>query len=389
MTERVRITYRLTPHPGQEIDILCRSIALEQTVEMAEDAIHSDRIRECIVGNCEVIEEVSGQPGCYQAVISYDAAVTGYTVPQFLNLLYGNISIKDNIRIVDVELPCDLLRRWRGPQFGISGVRAATGVHDRPLAATALKPMGLAPRELAAIAEEFARGGGDIVKDDHGLADQPFCRFRERVERCQEAVSRANQATGGTTLYFPNICAPFHEIEEHLDYVADLGVRGVLIAPFLLGLDTVRHVAQRYPLLIMAHPAFSGTHFHDRRHGIAPGVVLGTLFRLIGSDISIFPNAGGRFPFTQDDCLDIGRRLRAPLGELRPAMPAPAGGMDLERIPEMAAAYGNDAIFLIGGALLHDRRRIAADTAQFVVRIRRCSEDLGAGEPAPRRAGSR
>jgi len=39
------------------------------------------------------------------------------------------------------------------------------------------------------------------------------------------------------------------------------------------------------------------------------------------------------------------------MGSLAPIFPAPAGGMGLERVPEMRAMYGRDVIFLIGGGL--------------------------------------
>ena len=29
----------------------------------------------------------------------------------------------------------------------------------------------------------------------------------------------------------------------------------------------------------MTHPTFTGTHFHDPRHGMTPAILLGTLFR--------------------------------------------------------------------------------------------------------------
>src|SRR5207253_5820723 len=47
--------------------------------------------------------------------------------------------------------------------------------------------------------------GIDLIKDDHSLADQTTAPFRERVERCQEAVARANDEAGGNALYFPNV----------------------------------------------------------------------------------------------------------------------------------------------------------------------------------------
>ena len=105
-----------------------------------------------------------------------------------------------------------MLRSFRGPRFGRDGLRERLGVPTRPLLCTALKPLGLSPEGLAELAYRFALGGIDIIKDDHGLADQNFARFRDRVQRCAEAVARANRETGGRSIYVPNVTAPFDEI---------------------------------------------------------------------------------------------------------------------------------------------------------------------------------
>ena len=46
-------------------------------------------------------------------------------------------------------------------------------------------------------------------------------------------------------------------------------------------------------------------------------------------------------------------------------MPVPAGGMTLERVPEMLDFYGPDAMLLIGGSLLAARERLTEATAEF------------------------
>jgi ribulose-bisphosphate carboxylase large chain len=85
--------------------------------------------------------------------------------------------------------------------------------------------------------------------------------------------------------------------------------------------------------------------------------------RLAGADISIFPNIGGRFSFTSAQCLEIADRSRNKLGNLKPVLIAPAGGMTLERIPEMVEMYGKDSALLIGGAL--SRGNLADNAARM------------------------
>jgi ribulose-bisphosphate carboxylase large chain len=90
--------------------------------------------------------------------------------------------------------------------------------------------------------------------------------------------------------------------------------------------------------------------------------------RLAGADIAIFPNIGGRFSFTREQCLDIATRSRKELGKLNPLTIAPAGGMTLERIPEMVEMYGKDSALLIGGAL--SRGHLADNAARMCEIVR-------------------
>jgi ribulose-bisphosphate carboxylase large chain len=174
----------------------------------------------------------------------------------------------------------------------------------------------------------------------------------------------------------------FEQIEKQVRFAAKLGVRGVLIAPMLVGPDTVRYLSDTYGLMIMGHPALTGTYFHDRDHGMSPAVLLGTLFRLLGVDISVFPNCGGRFPFTETDCRELAGALRREERTWHPAWPCPAGGMSPERLDTMAAMYGTDTVFLVGGALMRQPGDLSLATATFMKRIRSMFEE-NVVDPAP------
>jgi ribulose-bisphosphate carboxylase large chain len=80
-----------------------------------------------------------------------------------------------------LDLGDDILSQFPGPSFGIAGLRDIVGVYDKPLLCTALKPMGKSATELAKIAYYFALGGVDVIKDDHGLSNQPFCPYGNEV----------------------------------------------------------------------------------------------------------------------------------------------------------------------------------------------------------------
>lgn len=331
-------------------------IAREQTVEIPA-GVAAAQVEARTIGVVASVEETG--PRRARATIDYPWRELVSDLPQLVNLLYGNISLQRGIRIRAIDWPAELLRQFPGPAFGVAGLRELTGVAGRPLLAGALKPVGLGVRELARLAGDCALGGLDLVKDDHSLADQPSAPFRERVLTVAEHVARANRQTGASCLYVPNLTGPVDRLGERLDDLRDAGVRAAMVAPLLLGLDTVRSLATSSGVALLGHPAFSGSLVAPRQ-GLAPELLFGDLFRIAGCDAVIYPNAGGRFPFTLGDCRAIQRHLLAPLGGLRPALAMVAGGIDAARLARWLPEYGADTIFLVGGSLLGRPDLVAA-----------------------------
>jgi ribulose-bisphosphate carboxylase large chain len=365
---RFSVLYRITVSDGRTIEEHARDLTLEQTVEVPPDCVPGKIIRGGIPGRVENIITVAQK--VFDVSISFRCDITDYTVPQFLNTVFGNISLKNNIKIIGFDFPEAFLACFPGPSHGVDGIRKLLGVYDRPLACTALKPMGLSVRELASMAKAMARGGADLIKDDHGISNQPFHPFSERVPRCAEAIATANARTGRKTIYCPTVSGRFDEIERQVRCAVGEGVSGILIAPMLVGFDTVRYLSETYKLVTIGHPSLTGTNFHSTKHGMTPAALLGTIFRLIGTDISVFPNAGGRFFFTQKECTDLAAALKKPLGPLKTAFPCPAGGMSLEKISDLSREYGKDTVLLIGGALIRHSPDRAQGITAFMERIR-------------------
>ncbi|MEQ8233813.1 MAG: RuBisCO large subunit C-terminal-like domain-containing protein, partial [Gammaproteobacteria bacterium] len=355
----------------------------EQTVELPEALVTDAAILEGVVGRVEDVTPCAGHDERHLATIAYPCAAFDAQFPALLNLVFGNASLLAGTRLVDVDLPAAVLSQFQGPNHGATGLRALLGVHGRALLATALKPRGRDARELAALAGAFARGGGDIVKDDQNLADD-FETFKRRALRCRDAVADANAASGRNCLYLPHASARYDDLERCFEFAAASGIPGLLVCPMIVGLETLRTLAARYPLVVMAHPALTSVAGGTAARGLAPPLLWGTLFRLAGADIAIFPHPGGRFPFTADDGAATAAALRAPLGELAAALPAPAGGMTLERVPELCATYGVDAVHLVGGALFGLDNDIAVATRRFLDAIRAASDErLVPPQPLP------
>ncbi|HEY3353416.1 MAG TPA: RuBisCO large subunit C-terminal-like domain-containing protein [Polyangia bacterium] len=348
---RFSVTYAIAGGAA-EAAAAARELCIEQTVEYPEDLIVDPAIRADIFGRLEGLVELA--PGRHEARISYAVETVGAELTQLLNVVFGNSSLKPGLRVTGLDLG-PLAATFRGPRFGVAGLRARAGRAEGVLLCTALKPLGLDAAALADLAYELGRGGVDLIKDDHGLADQPLAPFAERVERCAAAVARAAARTGRPCLYAPNVTAPLPALLGRARLARRLGAGALLVAPGLAGFDALRALAADgdLGLPLLCHPALLGSFTVAPDAGMAPFVTLGQLPRLAGADAAIFPSYGGRFSFTPADCRAIVAGATGPMAGLAPMMPAPAGGMSLARIPEIARFYGPDTLLRVGGDLHH------------------------------------
>ena len=191
--ERMVAVYRVRSDAAS-IEARAEAIAVEQSVELPREAIFSEAVLREIVGEVQAIREAG--EGLYQVRIGLAAATAGCDAGQLLNMLFGNTSLQEDATLYDAEFPEAMAANFGGPNYGISGLRKICGAGNRPLTCAALKPQGLPPEELGALAGKLAAGGIDFIKDDHGLADQSYSRFAERV-RAWPARSAMQATTRG------------------------------------------------------------------------------------------------------------------------------------------------------------------------------------------------
>lgn len=344
---RFSVSYRIQ---GAEAEALekAKNLCVEQTVEFPAQHIECEAILQEILGH---IETFTACDDGYRAIISYADEIASDEFPQFLNVVFGNSSLLPGITVEHIILSEQLMKWFPGPKFGISGLRERLHASDRPLSFTALKPMGLSSRSLADEAYKCALGGIDLIKDDHGLANQSFSTYRERVRLCCDAVRHANQENGGTTAYIPNVSGSMDQIIDRIRFAEDCGAGGVMLSPGLVGFDALHYASSHSGIPVIYHPALSGGYIDHGSGGFDCACIVGQIPRIAGADVVVFPNYGGRFSFSQEQCRQIGVLCGEKMGNMRPIFPAPSGGMTPEKVDDMIKFYGKDVVLLMGGGL--------------------------------------
>ncbi len=364
MTEsRWQAVFRVRSEAAR-IDARALTIAVEQSVEMPVGAIDDPAILQDIVGAVDSVAELGG--GLFEVRIGLSVATVEDDAGQLLNMAFGNTSLHDDVVLHDVVLPAAMQAAFGGPNHGLDGMRARVGAMGRALTASALKPQGLGPDRLAELAERFALGGLDYIKDDHGIANQAYAPFAARVPAIAAAVRRAVQSTGHPTRYLPSLSGGVDQMHRQVRLAVAEGLDTMLIAPMLSGVASLQSLVRAWPgVAFVAHPTLGGA------ARIAPELLFGKLFRLFGADASIFPNFGGRFGYSQATCRKLAANATGPSPHLRAAVPVPAGGMTTERVPEILDFFGTDVMLLLGGSLLEARERITEATAAFTQAVAR------------------
>src|SRR5262249_45311739 len=231
----------------------------------------------------------------------------------------------------DVEVPPALAAAFGGPRHGLDQLRQRAGVGRRALTCSALKPQGLPPEGLAELARRFALGGIDYIKDDHGLADQAYAPLAARVAAVTAALRELDRPG---THYAPSLSGDLAAMRAQIAIAREAGIDTVMVAPMVAGLANFHALVKENPgLAFFAHPSLAGA------ARLAPPLLIGKLFRLLGADAVVFPHYGGRFGYSPATCRSLARAALYDWHGLRPCVPVPAGGMSRERGPAMLGFY--------------------------------------------------
>ena len=290
--------------------------------------------------------------------------------PQLLSGIAGNIfgmKALDNLRLIDVSLPEEYIRSFRGPNLGIQGVRKYFKVYDRPLTGAVPKPkLGFSAEEHARIGFETWMGGFDLVKDDENLTSQSFNNFDKRVELMGKTRDKAEKETGEIKDALINITAETKEMERRAKVLHNHGFKYAMIDVVVAGtaaVQTLRETLGDYGMAIHAHRAMHAAFDRNPKHGISMQF-LAKIMRMIGVESIHSGTAVGKLVGSKEEVQSIANVLREKnikeyknilleqsWRNTKPAFPASSGGLHPGLVPDELEIYGKDFMMLISGGI--------------------------------------
>ncbi len=289
---------------------------------------------------------------------------------QLLSGIAGNIfgmkAIR-NLRLIDATLPLDYIKHFKGPQYGMGGIRKLMGVKKRPLTGAVPKPkIGFSAAEHAKIGFETWMGGFDFVKDDENLSSLSFNRFDERVKLMTKMRDKAEEITGDKKSAFINITAETEEMKRRARLLADNGWDYAMIDVVITGSATV-HTMRDYlgdlGIAIHAHRAMHAAFDRNPKHGMTMQF-LAKIMRLIGVNQIHSGTAVGKLVGDKSEVIAIADVLREKItnpkkhivlkqnwGTIKTAFPVSSGGLHPGLVPDVMNIYGNELVLLVSGGI--------------------------------------
>ena len=296
-----------------------------------------------VVGLEKSLEEnKSGEVEIAFPVANLDLDTDG--ISQLLcHLMGGQMDIEDitACHLIDVKFPENMLKSFKGPKFGISGVREFTGVKDKPLLGGIVKPkVGITPEVLLELVKEMVEGGVNFIKEDEIMSNPSICPIEVRVPMIMEYLKDKN------VIYSVCINADPPYILDRVKRVHELGGNSVHVN-FWSGFGVYKAIRD-LDLPIFIHFQKSGdkiltNHNHDFH---IKWSFICKLATLMGVDTIHAGMIGGYYSAGGDDMNQIVKDLQN--GNVVAALSC---GMQPGLVQSIVKEIGNDFMANCGGAI--------------------------------------
>lgn len=358
-------SYVIKRPKGQNVNYLSRFAAIEQSTGTwirvpAETAEVRKHHVARVLGVYEIPMYEYGIPKdikerTYFVQIGFPISnIKGMGIPMLLTTVIGNISITHGLKLVDLAFPKAWLEEFKGPKFGIDGLRKLLNIPERPLLNNMVKPCTGHTAEVAAdLVYKAAVGGCDVVKDDELISNPAFNTLEDRITQVMEAVDRADSEKGEKTLYTINITTKFPDMFEYADKMIELGANALMINYLTTGFEALRQVAEdpSIKVPILGHMDFGGTFFGGIWTGMTSMLTFAKLPRICGADTVVIPAPYGKAEILDERYEQNLKALRFPLQHIKPTLPMPSGGITAGMVEKCMKEAGKDILIGSGGGI--------------------------------------
>ncbi len=300
------------------------------------------------------VQEPDG-PTVEQAIIQIAVPAVNLNgdIAMLLTTVLGNdASTSVLAKLVDLQLPNEYGQALGGPKFGLDGIRELTGVNDRPLLMSMIKPcIGMTVEASAEIFYQTAMGGADLLKDDEVLSEIPGSRPIDRVIAFNKMIERVEDETGRTPIYLVNITGRPDKMLRTAKEVVDAGAQALMVNYAAVGYGAMQAVRDAVDVPVMGHFASVGPMIESSRSGMSAHIAYGQLVRYAGADMTMILTPYGGYAMTEGSYRRILLALTNEIPGIKPTLPLLGGGVHPGIVAKYARQCGKDIVLAPGGGV--------------------------------------
>jgi ribulose-bisphosphate carboxylase large chain len=342
-------TATFTPVPGETVRLRELFAARVESVEP-----HDSVATPSLPGATKPPSGAACQRG--RVRISFPLANMGPNLPTIISTVAGNLfelRQLSGLRLLDLHFPNSLAESFPGPQFGIAGTRQLTGVYDRPVIGTIVKPsVGLSPAQTAELVRTLGEAGVDFVKDDELMANPPHSPLKDRVAAVMKVVNDVAQTTGRKLMYAFNISDQLDAMLKHHDAVVATGGTCVMVSLNSVGYAAVDFLRRRFQLPIHGHRNGWGMFYRHPALGME-FTAYQKLWRLVGVDQIHVNGLGNKFCEPDESVVRSIKACLSPMLGGYHVMPVVSSGQWGGQAPETYRQTKTlDLMYLAGGGII-------------------------------------
>lgn len=256
--------------------------------------------------------------------------------------------------VEDIELPAEFVERFRGPRFGVQGIRDLFGISERPIIGAEIAPRtGVALDTVAKNAYDALVGGADFVCDDLLLVDPPGeLGLGKRAAALARVCERAARTTGENKLYFVNVGTSAIRASNMARVACAEGAGGVMINGFAMGLASAEEFVGLLDPSVPVLNSNLGGGILTRPKPLENGalgtgiseIIVSKLSRLAGSDGVNAGTSGGEC-FEQEGWGPAVLALRSNFFGIAPSFAVAEGDMTVAHVWGNVRSLGPDVLF--------------------------------------------
>jgi ribulose-bisphosphate carboxylase large chain len=309
-----------------------------------------------------------------EITVSWPIENVGYNLPTLVSTLQGNLyelSQFSGLKLLDLHVPPSFAAHFAGPRFGIEGTRQLTGVRERPIIGTIVKPsVGLTPNQTAALVKTLAEAGIDFVKDDELMANPPHSPFDRRVDAVMRVINDHADRTGRKVMYAFNVSDELEPMLRHYEKVLTTGGTAVMISLNSVGLAGVKKVCDQGAVAVHGHRNGWGMLNRHPMLGIEFAAYQ-KLWRLAGVDQIHVNGIANKFWESDDSVVASIEACLRPFLDGQTILPVVSSGQTGLQAPETYRRTKTiDLLYMAGGGIMAH----PAGTSAGVAAIRQCWE---------------